>query len=72
MNLQELKVKAENGDVQAQYRLGGMYFHGQGVKQDDQEALKWYLKVAEQGYDHARVRCDWLRLSMSRKSSKTA
>ena len=40
---------AEQGDADAQFNLGVMYRNGQGVKQDDFEAVKWYRKAAEQG-----------------------
>lgn len=33
----------------AQNNLGQMYKNGQGVTQDYAEAMKWYLKAAEQG-----------------------
>ena len=40
---------AEQGNATAQYNLGQMYRRGEGVKQDDAEAVKWYRKAAEQG-----------------------
>ena len=40
---------AEQGNASAQFNLGNMYANGQGVKQDDVEAVKWYRKAAEQG-----------------------
>ena len=40
---------AEQGDADAQYFLGWMYDNGEGVTQNDKEAVKWYLKAAEQG-----------------------
>ena len=33
----------------AQYDLGNMYNFGNGVPEDDTEAVKWYRKAAEQG-----------------------
>ena len=33
----------------AQYGLGYMYYEGQGVPQDYEEAVKWYRLAAEQG-----------------------
>ena len=33
----------------AQNNLGTKYTNGQGVRQDYVEAVKWYLKTAEQG-----------------------
>ena len=40
---------AQGGDAFAQYALGGMYQHGQGVPQDYKEAVKWYRLAAEHG-----------------------
>ena len=37
------------GICKAQNNLGVMYRHGEGVPQDDKEAVKWYTKAAEQG-----------------------
>ena len=45
---------AEQGDVQAQSRLGVMYILGRGVLQDYKEAVKWYRLAAEQGDAHAQ------------------
>ncbi|HHF5441502.1 TPA: tetratricopeptide repeat protein [Haemophilus influenzae] len=46
---------AEQGNALAQMMLGVMYAKGQGVKQDDVEAVKWYRKAAEQGYADAQA-----------------
>ena len=46
---------AEQGDANVQFNLGVMYAKGQGVKQDDFEAVKWYRKAAEQGYADAQA-----------------
>jgi TPR repeat protein len=48
--LSELTPLAENGDAEAQYTLGIIYSQGQGVLQDDAEAVKWYRRAADQGY----------------------
>lgn len=48
----ETKTKAEAGDVDAQYKLGGMFAKGVGTAKDDATAVLWYRKVAEQ--DDAR------------------
>jgi len=45
---------AEQGNVNAQFNLGVMYYKGQGVKQDYFEAVKWYRQAAEQGYAQAQ------------------
>ena len=44
-----VKKAAELGDVDAQVRLGVMYDYGEGVSEDDAEAVRWYRKAAEQG-----------------------
>ncbi|MCE9951345.1 sel1 repeat family protein, partial [Aeromonas allosaccharophila] len=40
---------AEQGFAMAQYSLGVMYSQGQGVTQDDQQAVNWFAKAAAQG-----------------------
>ena len=40
---------AEQGNADAQQRLGDMYEEGQGVEQNDEEAWKWHQKASEQG-----------------------
>ena len=45
---------AEQGDAEAQANLGFMYANGEGVPQDDVEAVKWYRKAADQGYAKAQ------------------
>lgn len=41
-------LKAQEGDVDAQYNLGIMYYHGEGVEKNLAEALVWFHKAAEQ------------------------
>ena len=45
----EIHRLAEQGDVDAQFTLGVMYAIGQGVLQDDAEAVRWYRLAADQG-----------------------
>ena len=40
---------AEQGDVTTQLLVGSIYDLGQGVPQDDAEAVKWYERAAAQG-----------------------
>jgi len=40
---------AEQGDVRAQYRLGRLYETGDGVAQDDAQALRWFNAAGAQG-----------------------
>ncbi|NKB37469.1 MAG: hypothetical protein GKR93_09920 [Gammaproteobacteria bacterium] len=40
---------ANDGDAKAQAHLGYMYYAGEGVEQNYEEAVKWYRKAAVQG-----------------------
>jgi len=53
--LKEFRPLADQGDVQAQWVLGNMYRIGQGVPQNDAEAVKWYRMAAELGYVPGQV-----------------
>ena len=59
----------EQGDADAQWRLGWMYYKGEHVPQDYAEALKWCQKAAEQGHYGAHRALDRLfrPLNRSRK-----
>jgi hypothetical protein len=48
-SVSERRKGAEQGKATDQYWLGRMYQNGNGVPQDDAEAVKWYRKAAE-GY----------------------
>lgn len=48
------KPLADQGDALAQNKLGVMYGNGQGVPQDDKQAVGWYRKAAEQGNARAQ------------------
>jgi TPR repeat protein len=45
---------AEHGVASAQFRLGKLYRQGGEIKRDDQEALRWFAKAADQGHPEAR------------------
>jgi TPR repeat protein len=47
---EETKVRADQGDAEAQYNLGVMYDDGKGVPRNDAKAFEWYTKAAEQGH----------------------
>ena len=57
---QEYRLAAEQGDAMAQTNLGWMYDNGEGVPEDDTEAVKWYRKAAEQGYAMAQHNLGWM------------
>jgi TPR repeat protein len=44
-----LRPLAEQGNAQAQERLGRLYERGKAVPRDYPQALEWHLKAAEQG-----------------------
>ena len=46
---------AEQGHATSQFKLGEMYYLGQGVPRDYKEAFKWYRKAAEQGNFDAQI-----------------
>ncbi|MCE2436264.1 MAG: sel1 repeat family protein [Candidatus Latescibacteria bacterium] len=54
--LKELRPLAEQGHAGAQYFMGYMYYKGQGVAQDGEEAIKWLRLAAEQGDVKSQVR----------------
>jgi len=45
---------AKKNNMQAQYNLGYLYEHGEGVEKNAQQALVWYKKSAKQGYVDAQ------------------
>ncbi len=51
----DYRKAAEQGHAEAQFKLGAMYFSGDGVPQDDAGAVKWYRMAAEQGHAEAQA-----------------
>ena len=49
-----LRAQAEQGDATAQVIVGSMYSNGEGVPEDDTEAVRWYRLAAEQGHAGAQ------------------
>jgi len=54
--LKEWRPLAEQGEARAQTNLGVMYRLGEGVPQDDTEAVRWYRRAAEQGHTKAQFK----------------
>ena len=50
----ELRAKADQGVAAAQVNLGVMYATGEGVPEDDAEAVRWYRLAADQGHVEAQ------------------
>lgn len=53
---EKTKQKAELGKPKAQYELAQMYFVGNGIERNVDEAILWYKKVAEQGNVEAQYK----------------
>lgn len=49
VQVEAIRLRAQQGDAKAQFTLGEMYEQGRGVPQSFAEALKWYQASAEQG-----------------------
>ena len=45
---------AELDDAEAQFKLGNWYYNGLYVRQDYNDAIKWYKKAAENGHTEAQ------------------
>ena len=53
-DIDRLREAAEQGDAEAQNKLGAMYAYGERVPEDSREAVKWFRKAAEQGFAKAQ------------------
>ena len=53
-DLQMLMAKAQGGDAEAQCWVGRVYGEGRLVPKDAEEAARWFLKSADQGYASAQ------------------
>lgn len=49
-----IRPYAEDGDPEAQFKLGRMYQEGQGVPQDHAKAAEWYRRSADAGQPFAQ------------------
>jgi ribosomal protein S25 len=53
-SFQLYQSKANQGDADAQFNLGLLYYHGLGVPHDAKQSVYWYTKAAEQGHVNAQ------------------
>jgi TPR repeat protein len=53
--LSVFKQAAGGGDTEAFHHLGGMFYEGEVVPLDHEEALKWFISAAEQGYVYSQI-----------------
>ncbi|MFQ5983970.1 MAG: tetratricopeptide repeat protein [Alphaproteobacteria bacterium] len=58
--LKELLPLAKQGDAEAQYLVGVMRDHGQGVARNYRKAAEWYRKAADQGHTLAQFNLGFL------------
>lgn len=52
----ELQKFADQGDADSQWQMAVRYHNGEGVPQDDTQAMKWFERAAEQGHIDAQSR----------------
>lgn len=50
---QQLLPPATDGNMEAEYAVGYMYYYGYGVSQDTETGSFWIKKSADQGYEPA-------------------
>jgi TPR repeat protein len=55
-----VRKAAEQGDANAQFKLGFDYANGEGVPHDYTQAALWWRKAAEQGNGGAQYNLGWL------------
>jgi len=53
-SFEQIKTLADQGDADAQYNLGSIYYFGKGITKNYQIAFEWYKKAAEQGHAQAQ------------------
>lgn len=55
-DVENIKVRAKQGDAKAQIQLADMYKRGQRVVKDGRQAFYWYKRAAEQGDGMGQLR----------------
>ena len=74
--LQKWEPLAKQGDALAQFNLALLYHSGAGVKADEQQAVSWYHKAADNGYYYAQeylavgYQEGWFGLPKDKKQAK--
>lgn len=68
----QVQQAAINGDPDAEYALGYMYYYGKGVTRDEQAAAMWIQKAAAQGQPQAMKAIKLLGLTVPPDSGATA
>ena len=68
-DLGKLIKKANEGDLESQYKIGAIYFRGNLVKQDFDKALFWLKKVAEKGCPGCGKNSGWIYFNNGKRAS---
>jgi TPR repeat protein len=53
--IRKIRISAEQGDSEAQFNLGMIYYRGVEMPRDFAEVVKWWRKAAEQGHSNAQL-----------------
>lgn len=67
---ERIQKAAEQGDADAQFKLGLLYSDGQGVPQDYTKAAEWFGKAAEQGHSEAKNSLEKLEAGIKKEAEK--
>ena len=59
--LAETRQNTDQGDASAQFSLGFAYATGEGVPQDDAQAVAWFRQAADQGHAASREEYEQMR-----------
>ena len=54
-----LTMSAEADNPYAKYLLGKLYWEGEGIPQDMEQAVYWLTQAAEQGHPYAQILLEW-------------
>ena len=74
-DFEQLLIRAQNGDTDAQFEVGRRYWNGEGVRENDNAAFSWFEKAALKGYPLALFmlgRCYYHGLGGASKDYKKA
>jgi hypothetical protein len=52
---EDLRMLADQGNADAQWDMGARYHNGEGVPQDDTQAVQWFQRAADQGHVGAQA-----------------
>jgi TPR repeat protein len=66
--MEEFQLAAQGGDCVAMMNIGGLYFNGDGVPQDKQQAQSWFAKAKTCGGSDL----EWMRDKAARYEKKAA